>query len=193
VAPAARQLNHVELVYRPGERALAARVLELLGCRVMDTGGTFLSAFVDAGTDDFLNNALYASEVTPEQWELDRSLLEAFARDGDDELGAAGRAYLHRLTNEPQRSFHFGIRFPELEQLEASLAAIEAAGRDDPELAGRVAVSGVFRPGDAGAYTDLMVQAFVKTDVLASGLLALGQHVELQWHLPARPRTPAPR
>ena len=187
--PAARQLNHVELVYRPGERALAGRVLELLGCRVIDSGGTFLSAFVDAGTNDYLNNALYASEVTPEQWELDRSLLEAL--DGDEGLGAAGRAYLDRLTQEPQRSFHFGIRYPELELLEATLAAIEAAGRDDPELAGRIGVSGVFRPGDDGAYTDLMVQAFVKTNVLASGLLALGQHVELQWHLPAREGTPA--
>ncbi len=187
--PAAQQLNHVELVYRPGERALAARVLELLGCRVMDTGGTFLSAFVDAGTDDFLNNALYASEVTPEQWELDRSLLESL--DRADDLGSAGRAYLDRLAQEPQRSFHFGIRYPDLEQLEATLAKIDAAGRDDAELAGRVAVSGVFRPGDAGAYTDLMVQAFVKTDVIASGLLALGQHVELQWHLPPRPRTRA--
>jgi hypothetical protein len=28
-----------------------------------------------------------------------------------------------------------------------------------------------------------MVQAFVRTDVIASGLLAFGQHVELQWQL----------
>jgi hypothetical protein len=183
-ATTAQQLNHVELVYRPGERALAARLFELLGFRVMDTGGTFLSAFIDAGTSDFLNNALYASEVTPEQWTLDRALLDDF--DRDDRVGTAARAYLDRLANEPQRSFHFGIRYPDLEQLEATLAAIETAGRDDSELGGRVSVSGVFRPGDPGAYTDLMVQAFVKTDVVAAGLLALGQHVELQWHLPAR-------
>ena len=37
-----------------------------------------------------------------------------------------------------------------------------------------------------GSYTDVMVQAFVKTDVVAAGLLALGQHVELQWQLPAQ-------
>jgi hypothetical protein len=183
-ATTAQQLNHVELVYRPGERALAARLFELLGFRVMDRGGMFLSAFIDAGTSDFLNNALYASEVTPEQWALDRALLDDF--DGDQPVGAAARAYLDRLTHEPQRSFHFGIRYPDLDQLEATLAAIEAAGRDDPELGGRVSVSGVFRPGDPGAYTDVMVQAFVKTDVVAAGLLALGQHVELQWHLPAQ-------
>ena len=52
-----------------------------------------------------------------------------------------------------------------------------------PELDGRVTVSGVFFPGDPGAYTDRMAQAFVWTDVIASGLLTIGQHVELQWHL----------
>jgi hypothetical protein len=29
------------------------------------------------------------------------------------------------------------------------------------------------------------VQAFVWTDVVAAGLLSMGQHVEVQWHLPA--------
>ena len=180
----AQQLNHVELVHRPGERALAARLFELLGLRVVDRGGTFFTAFIDGGTTDLLNNALYASEVTPEQWVLDRALLARFA--GDDDVGTAGRAYLDRVAHEPQRSSHFGIRYPELERLEAVLAAVDAAGREDPAFAGRVCVSGVFRPGDPGSYTDVMVQAFVKTDVVAAGLLALGQHVELQWHLPAR-------
>jgi hypothetical protein len=58
-------------------------------------------------------------------------------------------------------------------------------GDTDPELAGRVSVSGVFRPGDPGAYTDTMVQAFVRTDVVAAGLLAFSQHVELQYQLPS--------
>jgi hypothetical protein len=42
----------------------------------------------------------------------------------------------------------------------------------------------VFRPGDPGSYTDMMTQAFVRTDVIASGLLAFGQHIELQWQVP---------
>jgi hypothetical protein len=29
-----------------------------------------------------------------------------------------------------------------------------------------------------------MFQAFVRTDVVAGGVLALGQLIELQWHLP---------
>jgi hypothetical protein len=31
-----------------------------------------------------------------------------------------------------------------------------------------------------------MIQAFVRTDAVAAGLLTLGQLIELQWHLPAR-------
>ena len=54
----------------------------------------------------------------------------------------------------------------------------------DPDLAGRVALSGVFHPDEPGAYAPNMIQAFVRTDIVAAGLLAFGQHVELQWHLP---------
>ena len=90
-----RLLNHVELVYRPGERELAKRFFELLGCRVMDTGGTFVSAMVDPGVKDFVNNCFYASEVTEEQWRLDSELLRAVG-DGD-EIGNAAGEYLARL------------------------------------------------------------------------------------------------
>ncbi len=179
----ARHLNHVELLYRPGERDLALRVFELLGFRAVDRGGTFFTAFVEPGEADFANNAVYASEVTPEQWELEQALADALG--ADDSVGTAARAYLTRLGKEPQRSFHFGIRFPTVEALEATLARIDAVGDTDPELAGRVTVSGVFRPGDPGSYTDTMVQAFVRTDVVAAGLLAFGQHVELQFQIPA--------
>jgi hypothetical protein len=177
-----RTLNHVELVYRPGERDLAIRFFELLGCRPVDRGGTFFSALVEPTVPDFVNNVLYASEVTPEQWQLDRTLIAAI--DGEGEVGAAAQVYLERLRREPQRSFHFGVRYPDLPALEATVDGIRGAGDADADLAGRVSVSGVFHPGDPGAYTDTMVQAFVKTDVVAAGLLALGQHIELQWHLP---------
>jgi hypothetical protein len=177
-----RHLNHVELVYRPGERALAGRVLELMGCRPHDTGGTFLTSFVEPAEGDFCNNAVYASEVTPEQWALEQALEAALA--GEGAVADAAHAYLDRLRAEPQRSFHFGIRIPTREQLDATIADIRRAADNDPELAGRVRVSAVFAPGDEGSYTDAMVQAFVHTDVVAAGLLTLGQHVELQWQAP---------
>ena len=184
-APLARQLNHVEMVYRPGERALAARVFELLGLRVIDKGGEWLFALVDPEQADLANNACYASEVTPEQWALEQTLATVIA-DSDDDVGSDARAYLERLRAEPQRSFHFGIRFFSRDDYDAALDRVRAAD-DDSELAGRVNLSGVFHPDEPGAAAPNMIQAFVRTDVVAAGLLAFGQHVELQWHLPTNP------
>jgi hypothetical protein len=174
----ARKLNHVELVYRPGERRLAARVFELLGCAVADRGGTFLTAFIEPTANDFMNNCFYASEVTSEQLALENAL-ETAIRGGD--IAAEARCYLDRLQREPQRSFHFGVRYSDIDDLDDAVARTTDAGKHDPDLAGRICVSGVFRPGDASSYSDAMVQAFVRTDVIASGLLAFGQHIELQW------------
>lgn len=62
------------------------------------------------------------------------------------------------------------------------LESVREAGAHDPELAGRIQLSAVFAPGDPGSLTDTMIQAFVHTDVVAAGLLVLGQHFELQYH-----------
>jgi hypothetical protein len=174
-----RALNHVELVYRPGERALAAKVFELLGCRPQDTGRTYLTSFVEPEEADFVNNAVYASEVTPEQWQLECALSDALAEEGP--VATAARGYLDRFHDEPQRSTHFGIRIPDRDRFDAVIAGLRDAADHDPDLAGRVRVSGVFAPGDPGSLTDTMIQAFVHTDVVAAGLLVLGQHFELQY------------
>jgi hypothetical protein len=181
----ARQLNHVEMVYRPGERQLATQVFELLGLRVLDNGGTWMFATIDPRFGDVANNACYASEMTPEQWALEQALATAIAADGDDSpgVGPAARGYLTRLRGEPQRSFHFGIRLFEREDFEATLDGIRAA-EVDSDVAGRVALIGVYHPDEPGSLAKGMIQAFVRTDVVAAGLLAFGQHIELQWHLP---------
>ena len=180
-----RRLNHVEMVYRPGERALAGRVLEVLGMRVLDRGGTWFTALVDPEVADFSNNACYASEVTPEQWALEQSLADAIA-DANDEVGGTARGYLDRLRTEPQRSFHFGIRFHQRDDFDAALERVRAVD-DDPELKGRVSLVRVFHPDEPGAAAPNMIQAFVQTDVVAAGVLAFGQHIELQWHTPEHP------
>jgi hypothetical protein len=188
-APRARQLNHVEMVYRPGERALAARFFELLGMGVIDKGGEWLFALVDPASADLANNACYASQVTAEQWALEQALAAslAAAADGPAQVGRAGRAYMERLRTEPPRSFHFGIRFRARDEFDAALERIRAA-EQDPELAGRVGISGIYHPDDPVHYSDSLIQAFIRTDLVAAGLLAFGQHVELQWQLPAEQR-----
>ena len=184
-----RQLSHVEMVYGPGERALAARVFELLGLRVLDHGGEWVFALIDPAVADVANNACYASEVTPEQWRLEQSLASAMAEPEDhaaaagEEVGAAARAYVDRVRGDPQHSFHFGIRYLERDDFDATLDRVRAA-ESDPDLAGRVALLGVYDPSEPGSLAPGMFQAFVRTDVVAGGLLTLGQLVELQWHLP---------
>lgn len=171
---AAHALNHVELVYRPMERDLAKRVFEILGCRPVDRGGTWFTSFIATDGADWSNNVLYASEVTPEQWAFEQAMAP----------GAPVRAaYLDRLHREPQRSCHFGIRLADEATFDATCARVRQAGLDGGDLAGRIRLAGVFRPGDPGAVAETMVQAFVWTDIVAVGLLTLGQHIELQWQL----------
>jgi hypothetical protein len=173
-----RRLTHVELLYRPGERALAQKVLRLLGCDPVDRGGEFFTTFVDPeGVRDYANNVLYASEVGGAQWQFEKLMA--------DDVSAERAAYLAALRNQPQRSTHFGFRVASATALEELVDRVRQAGADDPELAGRVAVDGVYRPGEPGAIAQNMVQAFIWTDVLAAGLLTFGQHIEVQWHLPA--------
>ncbi len=69
-----RFLNHAELVYRPGERKLVSRVFEALGCVAVETGGPYLVIQINPGQGDFLNNVLYASEVSAEQWTFETLL-----------------------------------------------------------------------------------------------------------------------
>ena len=171
-----RLLNHVELLYRPGERQLTGQVFEILGCGVVESGGPYLVIPIVEGSDDTTNNVIYASEVTPEQWRFEQMLQSRLANE--PELAGAYEGYAELLRREPQRATHFGIRFPAQQRLEETVDRIR--GGLGPDLQGRLEVSAVFYPGDQGALSPTLIQAFVKTDVFAAGLITMGQHVELQ-------------
>jgi hypothetical protein len=172
----ARLLSHVELVYAPGERALVARAFELLGCSVRDPGGRYLVVRATAdGT--FTENVWYASEVTPEQWSLEGVLRE---RTSDDAFSRALDAYAALASSRPQDAPHFGIQYAELEDLDAAVARVARVDELAPELAGRITVTRRIEPGDPASLSPSVVQVFLHTSLFASGLLALGQGVELQ-------------
>ncbi|MCU1396205.1 MAG: hypothetical protein JWM34_4633 [Ilumatobacteraceae bacterium] len=171
-----RRLTHVELLDAPGERELAIELFALLGCDPVDRGGTFFTAFIDPVVRDYSTNVFYASEVDAEQSALEQAMIT--------QLGAARDDYVAAMRVSPQRSTHFGFRVPDEPSLDAVLERVRRAAVEHPRLAGRVAVDHVYRPGDPGAIAPNMVQAFVWTDVVAAGLLCLGQHIEVQWHLP---------
>ena len=170
--------NHTELVYVPGGRVLAAGVFETLGCRVDDPGGPFLIVLVDPKSEDYIDNVLYASEVTPQQWAFEQALSASL--ESDPELKRAQQEYSDHFSSTPQHSTHFGLRLPSVDQLDETLERIESLTGD---LAGHLQISGVYRPGEPGSLDDRVVQAFVRTDVVAAGLITLGQHIELQVRL----------
>jgi hypothetical protein len=178
-AGARRLLNHVEMVYRPGERKLAVRALEVLGFAVRDDGGEFLAACADPAVPDMIDNACYLSEATPQQWAFEQTLSAALQ---SGELGKTHGAYHELLRREPQRALHFGIHSSTLEDLEATVERVRNIEQVAPELKGRLSVSGVFYPGGPGSLAPNIVQAFFYTDIMASGLLSVGQHFELQWY-----------
>jgi hypothetical protein len=174
----AKALHHVALVHAPGERSLARAFFELLGCEVFESGSPFLLARI--APDAHAETWMFASEVTSEQWQLELALHDAL---NGGKLAAVGNAYLGRLTSDPQHSCHFAVRMPSEQEFDATLDRVARVDQVAPTLSGHVSISGVFRPGDRGAQSHTQTQAFVYTDIVASGLLAFGQHLELQWEI----------
>jgi len=178
-----RLLNHVETLYQRGERELAIRFVETLGCTVVDTdarvgetGSTILYAFPDPKEQDRLNNVIYMSEIRPAQQALEDALRPLLRADGP--AARAFEGYVERALARPHGIPHFGIRYPSFESLERTLVALEQkiAG----EFKDRVRFSQIVRPDHAASMTDELIQAFVYTDVIVSGLFSVGQLIELQ-------------
>jgi hypothetical protein len=187
--PGTRLLNHVELVYAPGERALVRRFFEALGLRVLDpqvdpvppelgpAAGPYLIVYLDDAVDDLIDNVVYASEVKAEQWALESALRRRIGED--DELRSLHddlRAVYARL---PQAMTHVGIAYASTREVRDAMAQLVAI----PELAERLTLSEVFEPGDLGSVDDRVTQAFVYTDLVSVGLLLGGQQIELQVRL----------
>lgn len=180
-----RFLNHTEVIYAPGDRALAKDLFRAIGCRVLDpqeeagppelgpAAGPYLIIFVDPDATDLIDNVMYASEVTPAQWGFEQELRRQLAEQ--PQLGEARGQYIDMFTAIPQAMTHFGMAMPEAE-LEATLDRL----RSNPALVERVNISGPYRPGDPGSVDPRVVQAFLHTDIISSNVLAIGQQIELQ-------------
>lgn len=171
---AAQKLNHVEFVHRPGERALVCTFFDLMGFGVVEiSGGRYLMGIIDEASPE--QNFVAGCEVRPEQWAFDQALATALTQEP---LASSYAQHRHRLAERPQDGMHFGIHFDTPERWEQAVARIATVDSDRPELAGRVRLERVFRPGDPDAFS--IRQAFLWTDLIASGSLAFGQQIELQ-------------
>lgn len=174
-------LNHVETLYRPGERDIAIQLAEALGCTITDTGfkgdghETFLAVHPNPNDLNPQNNAFYMSPMRPEQQALEDHLRRLSGEDRD--LRAKLEAYRMTARTKPFGVPHFALRYS------SGKAVQEAADRVNAvlsqRLGGRLHVR-VFRPGDADAAVDELVQGFVYQDVIVSGSFLYGQLIELQ-------------
>ena len=143
--PTVRLLNHTEVVYAPGDRALARDLFRAVGCRVLDpqeesgpddlgaAAGPYLIVFVEPDSADLIDNVLYASEVPPAQWAFEQAIAERVV--DDDGLRAALDGYNASFHSYPQGMTHFGIAMNE-GQLDAALDAIAASPQFEGRLAG---------------------------------------------------------
>lgn len=174
-------LNHVETLYQRGERELAIAFTKMLGCtpidtpQVNETGSTYVCVHPDDDDRDGMNNVLYLSEIRPAQYDLEVQMKRVIGADGP--LGQVVDAYRHKAETLPYGIPHFGLRFPSFESIEPVLDALENC--KDPAMQGRFKVMAL-RPDNPKALSKDLVQAFVYTDIIASGLFCLGQVIELQ-------------
>lgn len=174
-------LNHVETLYQRGERELAMAFTRMLGCTPIETpqvserGSTYICVHPDDADRDGVNNVLYLSEIRDPQYDLEQGLKARFAADG--ELAGLVDAYRDKARTKPFGIPHFGLRFPSFASIEPVLQALENC--TDPAMHGRFQVRAV-RPSDPIAMSQELIQAFVYTDIIASGLFCLGQVIELQ-------------
>lgn len=176
-----RLVNHIEILYQRGERELAKQFFAFLGCTIVDTdtdsgtGSSILYVYPEATCQDRLNNVMYLSEIRQAQWELEQILARRL--EDDVELRDAIARYDLKARNEPHGITHFGLRYPSFEDLEVVIARIQ--NELPREMQDRVEITPI-RPGDPRSFTDELIQAFVRTDIVCAGLFPLGQLIELQ-------------
>jgi hypothetical protein len=196
-----RVFGHLALHYLPGDEAPARRLLELLGCTLVDNGPNpgrdgFCTVLIDRDSADYAENLFFLSAVNAEQAAIEGVIRDALTADGSTLL----EAYRAKTVTAPESISHIGLRYGSFDELERVLAAIERetepggafAGRVevvkykarpglDAELDRRIASSPVFRGDERPAFANYWVQCFVKTDLCGFGILALGQTFELDY------------
>jgi hypothetical protein len=186
-----QRITHSECIYAPGDGDLVKALFAALGFAVKNAEGhPYIIAHVDPDVLDVMSNVIYASELTPMQRAFEKTLQETLA--SSKEFRQATDNWEKDFRDDPQRSVHFGVQYESRESFQATVDRLRQVSGPGEPLEGRLLVTGVYFPGDDLSITETMAQAFVWTDVMASGILTFGQHLELQWHIePSVVPTPA--
>ena len=173
---AGRRLNHVEFAHRPGEAGLAVALFEALGCscELIDSPpyGQYIVVSLDGSPHG--ENDMFASQAEPEQLAFEAAISAAA---GSDE---AARQFRQLQQERPFRASHIGLRIPSVAALDTVIARLDALRTG--ELSRRLELG--YRMDrtleEARATSTPIKQIWIWTDVISTGLLALGQQIELQ-------------
>lgn len=202
--PQARVLGHMALHYLPGDEQPARRLLELLGCTLVDNGPApgedgFCTVLVDGASANHADNVLFLSRVGDAQLEVEQAIRSALGV-GDAAEAPAVAGLREKAVAAPESVSHLGIRYTSLDDLERVLAGLEAAAAPGGELHGRISVvkyrarpdkdagvdarmaaSPAFTGDERPAFADHWIQCFVRTDLCGFGVLAFGHTFELDY------------
>ncbi len=130
-------LGHLALHYRPGDEQPARRLLELLGCTLVDNGPApgsdgFCTVLVDKGTGNYADNLMFLSQLPPAQVAVEdaiRAALGIGSADGDLAVGLRSLT-----TTAPEALSHIGLRYRSFDDLERVLEALDGAAGPGGEL-----------------------------------------------------------
>jgi hypothetical protein len=201
-------LGHLALHYMPGDEKQARRLLELLGCTLVDNGPVpgsdgFCTVLVNGSDANYADNIMFLSSATPEQVALEAAICSALGTGTAREKPVVGN-FRASIAGKPESTSHIGIRFQTLEKLEQVLAAIEDAAKEGGDLEGRiqltkyrpragddpdasatvarqVAESPAFSGSESPSFAPYWIQCFVTTDLCGFGILAFGSTFELDY------------
>jgi hypothetical protein len=201
-------LGHLALHFMPGDEHQARRLLELLGCTLVDNGPSpgsdgFCSVLVNGSNANYADNIMFLSPATPVQVAVESAIRETL-HIGEPGENPATSTYCETMTTNPESLSHIGLRFQNLEELEQVLADIEVAAAPGGELEGRIqlvkyparpgddaaasatvaqriAASPAFSGNEAQSFAPYWIQCFVTTDLCGFGILALGNTFELDY------------
>jgi hypothetical protein len=197
-----RALGHLALYYAPGDMEASRRLLQDLGCTLVENGPRpgedgFCTVLLDDRTATHADNLLFLAPLTPAQQALERAIREQFGATEPDDPSTA---FTDMKRHSPETASHFAIRYQDLEMLERALQSIEADTAEggplhgraeltkyrarpnlDPDVDARMAASPAFTGGEDPAFANYWIQCFVKTDLFGYGILAFGQTIELDY------------
>jgi hypothetical protein len=173
------RLNHVEFLHRPGESSQVVELFESINCQCEQIDSPPYGKYIVVHMDsEFGRNDFFASEAEEEQLALEGAMQRQIDAPGSD-LAAGYAEYRRMLEQRPYRGSHIGIRLPSVAVYDEVVQRLE--GLSAGKFAGRLTVGdSISRLAEEPQPGLPRKQVWVWTDLISTGLLSIGQQIEVQ-------------